>query len=84
VTDANMKPDFQRDIMYIVFKLKDIGKYLNQEQLEALAEIAHTIEEKRLAEGRGDLECVVVEHDWPEYEEIWKMIEARVKAESTN
>ncbi|WYX90421.1 hypothetical protein PTQ24_000146 [Salmonella phage KKP_3822] len=35
----------------------------------------------RAQRGKEDLKTVVVEHDWPEYEEVWKMLENRVDFE---
>lgn len=42
--------------------------------------LAEKIANKRMDEGRERImECVVVEHDWPEYEPTWAAIEARVR-----
>lgn len=62
------KPAFKRDHdRYFVIKRKDLSN-------EQLCEL-------RLFIDRYDLptrECVVVEEDWPEYETVWQMIEARM------
>jgi hypothetical protein len=71
------KSEIAREFRYFVFKLKDVVKYLSQEQIKALAEIARTLEEGRAADGKDDFNCVVIEQDWPEYEEVWKSIEER-------
>lgn len=57
--------EFRRELRYAVFKLK----HLSQEQLEYLDKMP----------GREDLpplQCVVVESDWPMYEDVWRQIEA--------
>jgi hypothetical protein len=66
-----------REFRYFVYKLNDVIKYLSREQIEALADIARTIEQGRTAAGKEDFECVVVEKDWPEFDAIWKSIEGR-------
>ncbi|GBL59221.1 hypothetical protein PCLA_13f0067 [Pseudomonas citronellolis] len=67
---------FKRENRYIVIKRKDL----------ALVPVAYR---RHLVEPLGSLmshiphrECVVVESDWPEYETVWRMIEARVTGES--
>lgn len=58
--------DFQREERFIVIK----RKHLNDEQETNLRMF--------MARNRiGTVECVVVESDWPEYETVWSMIEAR-------
>ena len=73
-----MRKQFKREQRYFVVKVKDAKEYLDAHQLEKLAEIADTISEGRAKNGIPAVECVVVESDWPEYEPIWKAIEARV------
>ena len=73
-----MRKQFKREQRYFVVKVKDAKEYLDAHQLEKLAEIADTISEGREKDGIPAVECVVVESDWPEYEPIWKAIEARV------
>lgn len=61
---------FRRELRYAVFKLK----HLSQEQLEYLDNMP----------GRKDLpqlKCVVIESDWPMYEEVWGMIEKFAQSE---
>ncbi|MDG3721568.1 hypothetical protein L5B98_05780 [Pseudomonas aeruginosa] len=64
--------EFKRENRYIVIKRKDL----------ALVPVAYR---RSLVEPLGSLmshiphrEYVVVESDWPEYETVWRMIEARV------
>ena len=71
---------FKRDDRYLVLKYSDIEKYLDDDmdrlELEVFAE---KIANGRMEDGRERLlKCVVVEHDWPEYEPTWKAIEDRV------
>ena len=69
--------EFEREYRYLVIKVKDARKYLDAEDQHALEEIADRIERGRIADGKEALLCVVVEHDWPEYEPTWAAIEAR-------
>jgi hypothetical protein len=58
---------FQRERRYIVIKRKHLTDGQERNIREYLDDIgAHTIR------------AVVVEEDWPEYEPVWQMIEARV------
>ena len=69
---------------YMVLKYKDIVKYLPEDKQLALVALANTIDSGRRAEGKsGPFGCVVVEDDWPEYETVWKMIEARVDGKAS-
>lgn len=69
---------FEREDRYTVIKNKDIKAFLSDEQVDNLAEILDTINYYRGF--RGEVKCVVVEHDWPEYEPVWKMVEERCNA----
>lgn len=62
-----MSRAFKRETRYAVIKLKDINQN-TQRQL-------HNFMEDLEIPSR---DCVVVESDWPEYEPVWKMIEARM------
>ena len=66
---------FKREERYLVLKIKDVDSYLYEDQLMSLDDICRTLNYYRGF--RGPIECVVVEHDWPEYEAVWKMIEDR-------
>lgn len=59
---------FRREERYIVVKRK---------HLHPMAEASLRNDMRDL--GIQTVECVVVESDWPEYETVWKMIEARAK-----
>ena len=74
---------FKREDRYIVLKWKDVAKYLTETEQEILFKLFNRVESCRhVVGGKRSLKCVVVEHDWPEYEPVWKMIEDRVKAEN--
>lgn len=71
-------PDFKREDRYLVMKRSDIEKYLPDDKKKLLDFIAGNIRDGRALDGKEPLQCVVVEHDWPEYEMTWAWIEARV------
>lgn len=68
----------EREDRYLVIKRSDIKKHLTSEAQEELENISHAILIGRDSEEKPELNCVVVEHDWPEYETVWEMIENRV------
>jgi len=72
----------KREKRYLVFKLKDIKKYLNLSDQMVLAALTSRINDCRNTDKRPDLQCAVVESDWPEYESTWAAIAARVDAEA--
>ena len=76
-----MTEQFQREPRYVVFKIKDIHLYLTPTQIQRLQEIGDQIAEFRSSEGRPPFNAVVVEADWPEFEPVWAMIEARMANE---
>ena len=69
--------EFKREDRYLVLKRKDIEKALNQEERQVLYLLSDKVACHRTFEGISFLKCVVIEHDWPEYEPTWKAIEAR-------
>ena len=68
----------EREHRYLVVKYKDMLKFLSEAEQVAFIELAKKIDAGREADGKKPVECVCVEHDWPEYEEVWAMIAARV------
>jgi hypothetical protein len=60
---------FRREDRYVVFKRKDFAGNLTPLDENKIYELAEHLPQRRY---------VVVESDWPEYEMVWKMIEARV------
>lgn len=69
----------ERENRYLVVKLKDAHDYLDEQDRHLLDALAKRVEIARKAAGKRDLQCVVVEDDWPEYEAVWKMIELRTR-----
>lgn len=65
----------QREQRYVVLKLKDIDAYLELWERDALAAMLQKINYYRAEEGKEDLECVVIEHDWSCYEDAWMLVE---------
>lgn len=55
---------FEREERYIVVKLKHLN--VQQEQ-----DLWHHLYENDI----GTVEGVVIEHDWPIYEQVWQMVE---------
>jgi len=50
-------------------------KHLNEAELLQLTKLTAKIEHGRVREGKEMLNCVVVEKDWPMYEDTWDAIE---------
>lgn len=73
--------EFTREERYIVFKLKDATAAVSDQGLFELQLIGKAIDYHRVCQGKAPLEYVVVEKDWPEYELVWKMIEARMSGQ---
>jgi hypothetical protein len=69
--------EFKREERYVVFKVTDAIKYLNDSERETLDMIHARMSLGRAIAGKPELTVVVVESDWPEYEGVWKSIEAR-------
>lgn len=59
--------EFKREDRYIVVKLKHLAGL-------QVAPLRNFLRENRVPQ----IECVVVEHDWPEYQLVWAMIEHRM------
>jgi hypothetical protein len=69
------KRPFERQERYTVFKKKDIVEFLTAADRQTIEKIKEKLHRKRLAAGKKPLECVIVECDWPMYDEVWRMIE---------
>lgn len=72
--------EFKREPRYVVFKLKDIEKYLTEGEKDSLMCIGDEIAYGRANDGKQPFNAVVVEQDWPEFEPTWAAIEARMTA----
>lgn len=73
-----MTNEFMREERYIVFKISDVLEHLTTTEAIHLARLYEIQRVGRREAGKAELECVVVEADWPEYESTWRAIEARV------
>lgn len=70
----------ERENRYIVIKRKDVDKYLSQDGKEELENILMSLSIAMQPDidtgAQGEIDCVVVEKDWPMYEDVWGMIES--------
>ncbi|MEI2422761.1 hypothetical protein V6O07_20955, partial [Arthrospira platensis SPKY2] len=57
---------------------------MNYDDQLKLRQLLRKLEKIRVKNGKESLRAVVVEHDWPEYEQVWKMIETCVDREENN
>ena len=73
-----MGTKFEREERYLVFRLADVEKDFFPSEISQLLRLYETQQNRRKQRGKPPLECVVVEADWPEYEPMWRAIEARV------
>lgn len=71
-------PKFEREDRYLVLKRKDIAATLTKTENEILDALLWKIEKYRINQGKQLLKCVVVESDWPEFEQVWAAIEKRM------
>lgn len=78
-----------RQNRYTVLKNSDIQGALwhgniTDYDFQQLMHILDRVSRYRESRGKDDIECVVVEHDWPEYEPVWNMIQERVDGSGGN
>ena len=73
-----MSNEFKRKERYIVFKISDVVEHLTTTEALHLARLYEIQRVGRKKAGKSELECVVVEKDWPEYEPTWRAIEVRM------
>lgn len=69
---------FKREPRYVVFKIKDIERYITSEDKLLITEVGKAIAVGRNGDGKPPFNAVVVEQDWPEFELAWAAIEARM------
>ncbi|MBV8248471.1 MAG: hypothetical protein JO200_08460 [Comamonas sp.] len=80
---AEQIAEFTLEPRYFVWKCSDmVAAGLTDQELDQLNAICAKVDAARAAAGKPDLECVVVEKDWPEYEPALKAIQQRVAASS--
>lgn len=72
-----MAETFRRENRYLVIKHKDLDKLLRSLRDEFKGVATKVCDDIRDIRG-ANRACVVVESDWPEYEIVWQMIEARM------
>lgn len=75
---------FQRECRYWVVKLSDAKVALSGCECEQLAALMAKVEGYRIEQGKAPLECVVVEADWPIYQDTWAAIERMSKSTTNN
>ncbi|WP_434513819.1 hypothetical protein AB6Q56_14660 [Dechloromonas sp. ARDL1] len=63
---------------YLVLKIADIEKYLNDDKQMKFDALVTCIRVGRLHDGKKDQQYVCVAADWPMYEQVWGMVEAFV------
>lgn len=73
---------FKREDRYLIMKFKDVRKYLTDTEKEILIALTKKITKGRCDDEKDQLDCVVVESDWPEYEPTWRAIEERMAEEA--
>ena len=76
----------EREERYVVIKLSDIEEglklgHISPSTVTTLEHIVTTVWFSRAQRGKEDLKTVVIEHDWPEYEEVWRTLESRIDFE---
>lgn len=74
----------KREERYAVFKYADIDAALSDSDKLLLSAVVNKIDRYRKEQGKEPIKGVVVEHDWPEYDQVWKMVETRVEREENN
>jgi len=76
--------EFTREERYIVFKISDLlGMVQGAETVNAMRLVSETITLMRAQNGQPPREYVVVEGDWPEYDHVWRAIEARMTGDGS-
>ena len=67
--------EFNRETRYLVFKLADIESALDDRQKGMLDGLSRIVDSSRIARGKKSLNAVVVESDWPCYDQVWALVE---------
>ncbi len=71
MTNNAEREGFEREVRYVVVKLKDLSEHQRR-----------TLNDGLIQARIPTRECAVVEADWPEYEPVWAMIEARMTGQA--
>lgn len=70
-----LRKGFVKEQRYTVFKNKDLDAInVTREESHVLMELARRIREHREAQGKKELEAVVIESDWACYDSAWGMV----------
>lgn len=69
---------FEKELRYYVIKVAD-AKQFSDEAKRALENVLYASQIVRKLRDAPQIDCVVVESDWPEYGAVWDMIQARVE-----
>lgn len=68
----------ERENRYLVLKRKHL-EMLSDSAKEELENIVFAVGLARMTDmdtgSKGEIDCVVVERDWPMYEQVWQLIE---------
>ena len=67
-----------REPRYVVLKVKDMLRHLDHNDYEAVMRAGRLIANGRTVDGKPPFNAAVVEQDWPEFEVVWALIEARM------
>jgi len=67
---------FRKEQRYIVIKRSDLEK-INPMVRARLKQILDEVDIHREMTDREPLHCVVIEHDWPEYDIVWELLRRR-------
>lgn len=73
----------RKEEKYLVLKLEDIGKYLNETEKHHLSDICDTINVGRFLDGKASNHYVVINEDEPYSEKVWDLILGRDHASSS-
>lgn len=68
--------NFIKEDRYLVMKRSEIDSGLDAEQKSILFHLAQKVAAERHSLGKPVLECVVVESDWSNYNEVWESLES--------
>ena len=66
--------EFKRESRYLVLKLSDVEAALDDRQKGMLEGLTLTVDSHRISEGKSPLRAVVIEADWPIYEQAWELV----------
>ncbi len=66
--------EFKRERRYLVAKVRDVETALSDDEKRQLSALMGKVEHHREQQGKSPLECVVVESDWPNYQETWDSV----------